>query len=771
MSYSLLYALLLMGFTFTITQVVVIRELLVIFLGNELSIAIVLANWLLLEAAGSFFLGRRLKGAVSEKRYAFLQLLISLLLPLTIYSIRCLRDIMGLSIGEGASLLQIFFWTAVILAPLGIVDGVLFTLACALHSDFSNKSALSVGKVYFYEGLGAGVGGIIYTFLLIPFFNSFEVAILLGIANLICGILLLSIGEGKGINRRVMAGLLWFFLIAEIALFILSGARGLEKASLDRQWKGLQILASRWSPYGNVVVGRREDQLTFFSNGIPTCTAPIPNIAFAEEMVHYPILSLPSPKTILVIGGGPGGVIAEVLKHPVDEVHYTEIDPVMIQVIKEHLTPLTRQELENPRVRIHTVDGRFYIKTTSQKFDAILLNLPPPSTLELNRFYTVEFFTEILRSLTNNGVLALRLPGSETYLSRETRNLNLSIRRSLQMVFPSVHVIPGEVNFILAFTSAGAGPPSPGMLIERLQERKIPTQFFREPQIRLKLEANRLKWLDDSLNRGEAVKLNRDAYPFGLYYGIAYWNAQFHPALQVFWRKVADLRLWHLAAPLLILTCAALAAGRKGRENWQRGALIWVVSSTGFFGMATSVLLIFAFQTLYGHAYYWIGLLIAFFMAGLAWGSWIMNRKLAKIRNPGATLAVIELFIILFAALEMILLAFSYSPGQGQNILSMMKYGFIPASAGAGFFVGLEFPLAGSLFSRGGERVVRTAGTLYAADLLGAFLGSLLVGVIMVPALGILQTLAVIIFLKTTSLAFIRLTCLTSCTAQRSYFP
>lgn len=770
MSYSLFFALLLMGFTFTITQVVVIRELLVIFLGNELSIAVVLANWLLLEAAGSFFLGRRLKGMVSEKGYAFLQLLIALLLPLAIYSIRCLRDLMGLSIGEGASLLQILIWTAVVLAPLGIADGVLFTLACALHSDASGGSPRSVGKVYFYEGFGAGVGGIIYTFLLIPFFNSFDVAILLGIANLTCGILLLSTGERKGINGRVLAGLLWLFLMAGIALFTLSAAGGLEKASLDRQWKGLQLLESRWSPYGNVAVGRKEDQITFFSNGIPTCTAPIPNIAFAEEMVHYPMLALPSPKTILIIGGGPGGVIAEALKHPVEEVHYTEIDPVMIQLVKKHLTPLTRRELENPRVRIHNVDGRLYIKTTSRRFDAILLNLPPPFTLELNRFYTVEFFTEILRSLTDSGVLALHLPGSETYLSRETRDLNLSIRQSLQMVFPSVHVIPGEIHFILAFASVAAGRPSPGMLIERLHERELSILFFRAPQIRLKLEAGRQKWLDDSLNRGEAVKLNRDGNPFGLYYGIAYWNAQFHPALQVFWRMVADLRLWHLAAPLLILACAALAVRQKRRDRLQKGALVWVVGSTGFFGMATGILLIFAFQTLYGHAYHWIGLLIAFFMAGLAWGSWIMNRMLANIRNPGVILTLIELFIILFAFLGMIFLAISYSPGQGQNLLSVIKHGFIPASAGAGFFVGLEFPLAGSLFSRGGERVVRTAGTLYAADLSGAFLGSLLVGVIMVPALGILQTLAVIIFLKTSSLAFIHLSCLTASTAQPPCF-
>jgi len=170
-----------------------------------------------------------------------------------------------------------------------------------------------------------------------------------------------------------------------------------------------------------------------------------------------------------------------------------------------------------------------------------------------------------------------------------------------------------------------------------LLESEIPTRFFREPQIRLKLDANRIKWLEDSLSRGATVKTNRDAYPFGLYYAIAHWNAQFHPALQAFWRKVAELRLWHLAAPLLLLTCAALVAREKGRENRQRGALIWVVGSTGYFGTATALLLIFAFQTLYGHAYQWIGLLIAFFMAGLAWGSWIMNRRLATLRNPGAT--------------------------------------------------------------------------------------------------------------------------------------
>ncbi|MBI5967830.1 MAG: hypothetical protein HY882_08245 [Deltaproteobacteria bacterium] len=758
MNFSLLFALVLMGFTFTMTQVMVIRELLVVFIGNELSIAIILANWLLLEAAGSFFLGKKTKEfGLGKGGYALLQMLLAILLPVTIYGIRGLRDFMGLSTGEGASLWQIFSWTAPLLAPLGIVDGILFALGCSLHSDLAQKAAPSIGRVYLYEALGAGTGGVLYTFFFIPFFTSFQVAFLLGAANLISGLLLLWADETPRRKGKVLLGLFGSILTAEIMILILSGAYALEKSSMRRLWRGLEVLQSSWSPYGNVTVGRREEQLTYFSNGIPICNTPVPDIALVEEMVHYPLLFSPSPGRVLIIGGGLGGVITEALKHPVEELHYTEIDPLIIQLIKDHLTPLTRQEIENPRVRIHLLDGRLYIKTTSKKFDLVILNLPSPSTLELNRFYTVDFFREVWQKLPEKGLLALSLPGSERYLSPETRDLNLSLIHTLREVFPSVYVIPGDVHFLLASASAEVGPLEPERIIARLKERKITTHFLTEFQIRLKLETPRQQWLQDSLSRGKAVKINRDAHPSGLYYGIAYWNAQFHPSLQIFWAKVGELRLWHLSLPLLLLICGAFAFWTKQRKELTKGSLIWVAASTGFFGMALSILLIFSFQTLYGYAYQWIGLLVAIFMAGMAWGSWTMTRALEKIRRFARTLIGVEILLVLFATLGTILLAIFYSPGLGQKILGGVKFGFLLLSGVAGYLVGLEFPLSSGLFFGKGEGVERTAGILYAADLFGAWAGSLLVGVLLVPVLGILQTCALIIFLKLTSLFLLSL--------------
>ncbi|MGA2959539.1 MAG: hypothetical protein ABSF48_27960, partial [Thermodesulfobacteriota bacterium] len=406
------------------------------------------------------------------------------------------------------------------------------------------------------------------------------------------------------------------------------------------------------------------------------------------------------------------------------------------------------------------------------------------------------FFREASRLLREGGVLSLSAPGSEAYLSPEVRDLNLSLLRTLQQVFPSVLVVPGDLNFILASATplaiAGAidhtnpnhsresGNPErpwiPGqarndkqhktygllynsalqdLLIGRLKGRKIQTQFLDEFQIRRKLEKQRLEWWEDSLGRGGEVRLNRDSAPSGLYYGIAYWNAQFHPSLQAFWSWMGKLRFWHAGLLISILAGGVFIWCRTGAARRRKKVLIWVTVTTGFFGTAMSILLIFSFQTLYGYAYQWIGLLVAGFMVGLALGSWLMTRALEKIQKLNVILIGTEVLIILFATLGMLLLALFYSADLEALSLWTMKAGFLLLSTISGFWVGMEFPLASRIFSSRGEGVGRTAGLLYASDLFGAWAGSLLVGVILVPVLGILHTCGAIILLKLASLGLI----------------
>jgi predicted membrane-bound spermidine synthase len=119
------------------------------------------------------------------------------------------------------------------------------------------------------------------------------------------------------------------------------------------------------------------------------------------------------------------------------------------------------------------------------------------------------------------------------------------------------------------------------------------------------------------------------------------------------------------------------------------------------------------------------------------------------------TLIGLEGFIALFSLLVIFILYSLYSSGKEPLNLWTSKIAFLLMNLLSGFWVGLEFPLSSMIFAQREERVARTAGILYAADLLGAWAGALLVGVIFIPALGILLTCGGIILLKLASLALL----------------
>ncbi|GAG88163.1 unnamed protein product, partial [marine sediment metagenome] len=168
-----------------------------------------------------------------------------------------------------------------------------------------------------------------------------------------------------------------FLVLFGFALFT-NGANCIQRSSINEQWHGQNVLHYQNSIYGNVVVTTREEQFTFFSDGVPIITTPIPDITFVEEFVHLPMLYHPAPMEVLIISGGAGGIINEVLKHPVERIDYVELDPLILEVVKRYSTPLTDMELSSSRVDIHHQDGRYFISQTINRYDLILIGLSNP---------------------------------------------------------------------------------------------------------------------------------------------------------------------------------------------------------------------------------------------------------------------------------------------------------------------------------------------------------------------------------------------------------
>jgi spermidine synthase len=155
---------LLMGFSFTVTQGLLIRELLVAFFGNELSIGLILGSWLVLEAVGSGLLGRLAdRWRAKAPAFAALQVLFALFLPLCMYAAYASRRITGAIPGEGVGLVSIFWSSTLVLLPLALVDGAMFAFGCRAYAALTGDETPSIGRVYVYEAVGAIAGGIALT--------------------------------------------------------------------------------------------------------------------------------------------------------------------------------------------------------------------------------------------------------------------------------------------------------------------------------------------------------------------------------------------------------------------------------------------------------------------------------------------------------------------------------------------------------------------------------------------------------------------------------
>jgi spermidine synthase len=707
------------GFTSVIAQVVLIRELVAVFYGNELSLGLILASWLFWVALGSWALGRlseRLQlGAGS---YILTLLLVALLLPSQIALIRALRIMLditpGLMIGFGSMAWAIFL----ILAPLCLLLGFQFTLGSRLIAQRGG----TVGHAYVLEGIGAAVGGALFSFVLVQLLNPFQIALGLGTVNLAIGGLVLRLsGEG---NRRAFR-LAWpegILLLCALVLAILALrlGRGLNQATLEWQWG--QILFSQDSIYGRLTVTGQDGQRVFFENGLLMFET---QGTFPEEVAHFPLLEHAHPRRVLLIGGGASGTLREMLKHPVEEVLYVELDPLVIQAAQTHLPPEDKVAFDDPRATIARVDGRLYVKRTDKRFDVVIVDLPEPSTGQLNRFYTQEFFREVEHIMEEDGVFSLGLPSAENYLSPELRHRNGGVYHTLLSIFPYVVILPGEHNFFLASQAPLSSDHL--LLAERLDERKVETRWVNASYLEYVFSGDRFVSTLSSLTDISPVRLNRDLQPVCYYYDMVLWLTRFYSGLRGLFYTASLLNLWWLTVPLLTILVIIW--------RFRRYAVPTVIGLTGFAEMSLQIVVLLGFQALRGYVFHGVALVTAAFMVGTASGGAAMNRLLTRGFEQREmphrrVFASLQGAIIVYAVSLPLLLT-------AANTLPFPDLLFPLLALLAGFLGGMEFPLAAYL-TKGS--VGQVAGLIYGSDLVGACFGALLASALFIPILGIPQT-------------------------------
>ena len=715
-----------------VSQVLILRELLVLAQGQELKLALGLWGWLLWAGLGSLAGGRRYwPGTPGEGlgRLGGLLALLGLLLPATILAARSLPSLAHLPLGQSLPLGATFLLFLLLLAPAGLVSGYFFPGAVQALSEAAPQRA--AGRAYYLETLGAALGVALLQLFLVGRYGNLS----LGLATGFC----LALTPWLLARPRSLAARAALTLnLLVLAAAVLFGPR-LEVASRSWEWPGRQVLATVDSPYALLSAQRDAEQISFFANNLWQFTYPDP--LTAEHQVQLGLLEHPQPRRVLLLGGGVAGLGAEILKtRTVTQLTYVELDPYLVR-LAQNLLPAVADLSRDPRVHLIYQDARHFLSTTDNRYDVILMALPEPKSAQLNRFYTREFYRLVARKLTPGGVFSFALPGTETSFSPLRAAYLAMAYHTLSQVFPEVVAFPGGRVRFFASTGRGVLVSDPEVLVQRLKIRQLPLQYVREYYLLQDLSPWRRQYLDQVL-RQPRPEVNTDLNPRCYFFDLALCTVQ--EGLGV---KDALLAAQNLppAVPWAALALATVLAGAALRRRPGPRSL-YQVMVMGLGTMALEILVLVLYQIRLGSLYQQLGLLIAAFMAGMAAGSAAGSRWTGRARGGPRLLAGLQGGLAILAVSLALWLqggvSVSASPSEFWT-----RGGYVLILAVAGFGGGGIFALSAVLWHEIQPEARGQGGRLYAADLLGATLGTLGVSLLMLPVWGIIPALWWVAFL------------------------
>lgn len=740
MPFSISIPLVLIGLSALTGQIVLMRELLVVFYGNELSTAVILASWLMWSAFGSFC-----SGAVTDslKRkaavFASIQGALSILFPLSIMMVRLSKKLWSVPIGETVAFDQMLTISFTVIGPFCFLSGFLFALGCSLYADAAGLRENTAGNVYWLDALGAGLGGIIFAGFLVNFLDHIQTAIVISALLLCSAILSVSAdASGKGLTRK--GSVTGVSLAAAVFFLATAAGAGWEKISREWQWHESRLVAVTDTHYGNLAAVMTDDEISFYENGLWMFSHPDP--LSAEESVHFALLTHPEPENVLLIGGGLSSSLAETLKHPsVRRTDYVETDPRSIEFGRKVLPETAISVLDDPRVRLIQTDGRRHLNSATGLYDVIIVDLPDPKTAQLNRFYTVEFFEESRRVLKPGGLIAVSLSSSESIIGPALARSLASLYRTMKTAYPHVSALPGTTARFFASMDGDAVRADPRLLSERIAEREINLTHVQDYYILFNLSDGRVQYLNSILKKISDIKVNYDLTPSCYFYDLIQWSSFHAPWIASMLRFFEALHIrWLILIPLL-LCGAVLAAGKRFKSVLKRKPpLIMSCFVIGYSEMILSVLLILVFQTYYGSLYYRVAFLITLHMVGVAVGSRFMIQMMTGIRNRWKAILVVQTAMAAYALMLLAAIRILYATHPGIRLSALMEGGFGIWAFLAGLLGGLHFPLAGNLLAEEGK-AGKTGGIVYGLDLGGSALGAICAGLILLPVFGIPTTL------------------------------
>jgi len=407
----------------------------------------------------------------------------------------------GLIGGMAAALLFVAFAWAQSFRPLlyalvtilGVLVGMEIPLVMRMLNQRKAEFSNLVANVLTFDYLGALAVSLLFPLVLAPKLGLMRTGFLFGMLNV--GVALLTVQVFRN-EPEFRARGRWIRGVAVLAVLM----AGFQASDALTGWveKGIfgdEVIHAESTPYQRIVVTRWKDDLRLWLNG---------NLQFSsrdehryhEALVHPGLASLPWARRVLVLGGGDGMAVREILKYPnVESVTLVDLDKGMTELFANspELASLNQGALKHPKVKVINADAGKWLEQSDELFDFAVVDFPDPSNYSLGKLYSVSFYRLLKKHLAESGLAAIQ--ATSPYNARRAYwSVDASLREAGWNTWPYHALVPsfGEWGFILA----GKGYRMPDKLpvaTRFLTPEVLHSLFLFPPDMaRVEVEPNRL---------------------------------------------------------------------------------------------------------------------------------------------------------------------------------------------------------------------------------------------------------------------------------------
>jgi spermidine synthase len=242
------------------------------------------------------------------------------------------------------------------------------------------------------------------------------------------------------------------------------------------------LVVSRRSRYQQIdVVDTEEFGRALVLDGLIQSTE-VDEFYYHESLVHPAMVLHENPRRVLILGGGEGATLREVLKHkPVEKAVMVDIDEDVVNIAREHLRSWHEGAFDDPRAQVVIEDGKKFVEEIEDKFDVVIMDLTDPYGPEIAReLYKEDFIRRIHEILNEGGVLSTQA-GTSFFYPTEYGELHQSISRIFRYVDSFSTWIPSfgyACNFIVASKSRSLRSLSEQEVDSKLKLRNVRTRFI-----------------------------------------------------------------------------------------------------------------------------------------------------------------------------------------------------------------------------------------------------------------------------------------------------